>query len=83
MKIEDKLKERAGSHGNFTFVAATSQRFKEIARKGKSWSTMSDREKEAVDQMLHKITRIVEGDSSFPDHWHDILGYSTLGLQNG
>lgn len=83
MRIEDTLKERGNSHGDFHFAASTSQRFKETARKGKSWATMSNSEKEAVDQILHKITRIVEGDSSFPDHWHDIIGYCTLGVQNG
>lgn len=83
MNIDDTLKERGNTHGDFQFVAATSQRFKETARHGKSWSSMDDKQKESVDQMLHKIARIVEGNSSFPDHWHDILGYCKLGSSNG
>lgn len=33
---------------------------------------------ETIEMILHKIARIVAGDATFPDHWHDISGYADI-----
>jgi hypothetical protein len=35
-------------------------------------------QREALDMILHKIARIVNGNPNETDHWHDIAGYATL-----
>jgi hypothetical protein len=34
--------------------------------------------KEALDMVAHKIGRILNGDPTYTDSWHDIAGYSKL-----
>lgn len=33
---------------------------------------------EALEMIMHKIARIVNGDENYTDSWHDIAGYATL-----
>jgi hypothetical protein len=35
-------------------------------------------QKEALDMIVHKIARILNGNPNVHDHWHDIAGYATL-----
>ncbi|QZP14674.1 hypothetical protein [Avibacterium paragallinarum] len=34
----------------------------------------------AMTMIQAKVTRICNGDESFPDHWEDIIGYASLAL---
>ena len=74
------LVERGNTHGSFERNAKTIQLMKDIAREGDSWRPegMTRVEREAVDMILHKIGRIVNGDSHYDDHWADIVGYAEL-----
>jgi hypothetical protein len=38
--------------------------------------------REALDMILHKISRICTGDPTFKDHWVDIVGYATLVIKD-
>ncbi len=34
--------------------------------------------RESLEMIMHKISRIVNGDPYEPDHWYDIAGYASL-----
>lgn len=72
------LAARKSTHGEFRDVAEVAQRFKETARTGKNWSTLSDDKRESLDNMLHKFARILAGDPDHEDHWRDVGGYAKL-----
>lgn len=76
--IEDTLKDRQNTHGDFSENANISQNLKEIARRGSKWDSMNTIQKEAAEVILAKISRIVTGDPNHADNWHDIAGYATL-----
>ena len=78
MNIQDTLKERGKTHGNFTDNARVSQELKTIIRSAPSYHLTTDVEREALDMILHKIGRAVCGNPHHDDVWHDISGYATL-----
>ena len=76
--------ERGKTHGDFTEQARTSYNLKqEIRRTIREPTTtgipLTPVHLEAIDMILHKISRIVNGDPTFADHWDDIAGYAHLG----
>lgn len=74
------LAERAKTHGSFTTHAETTQKLKCVIHTSK-FDTLSDRHKEALHMILHKIGRIMAGNPNFHDHWDDIAGYAKLGSE--
>jgi hypothetical protein len=77
MEIEDILKEREKSHGNFLRVSETSQKLKFEALMATS-SKIESYKRESIEMILHKIARIICGDSNHLDSWQDIEGYARL-----
>jgi len=78
MSVEETLKERRSTHGDYKETALYSQCFKDLARSASSWSNMSAAQKESVDMILHKVARVICGNPDEPDHWVDIQGYAKL-----
>ena len=78
--VEEILKERKNTHGQFHDQALVAQRLKCAANDGIIIcnTELTDVEKEAIDMILHKIARVIAGDPHFEDHWSDIAGYATL-----
>jgi len=76
--IEDTLKERGESYGEFTNNAKIAQELKDSVRGGVSWFEMAPDMKEAVHMILSKISRMVSGDPFHIDSWEDIQGYAKL-----
>lgn len=82
-EVEALLEERGKTHGDFTNHAGCTQELKDcthkwLARSGKSWRELPYEVREALDMILHKIGRIVAGDTLHADHWDDIAGYAKL-----
>ena len=78
--IQDTLAERGQQYGLFEEHARVAQRLKtfyrsELTRRGKS---MLPDQYEALDMIMHKIGRIVNGDQNYDDSWIDIAGYAQL-----
>jgi nucleoid-associated protein YejK len=78
--IKQTLNERGKRYGSFKGHAEVSQRLKVVVQE-----ELETREKflppvqqEAVDMILHKLARIVNGDASYIDSWRDIVGYTQL-----
>ena len=78
MRIIDTLNERGGKYGPFWVHAAITQELKRVVSNRPGYKRLSDDQREALDMILHKIGRIINGDPSYADSWHDIAGYATL-----
>ena len=72
------IDERAKTHGDFYDVAMTAQALKDVLRRGKNWTLLDDAERETLEMISSKISRILSGNPHEPDHWRDIAGYATL-----
>jgi hypothetical protein len=78
--ITATLTQRGSRYGAFKGHAEVTQHLKayyrdELAKRGK---TMDADQYEAMDMIMHKIGRIVNGDPSYDDSWIDIAGYAQL-----
>lgn len=78
MSINKTLEQRGERYGKFKDVVATTYALQEILRDAKSYKHMSDDQVIALDMICNKMARIVNGDPSYTDNWHDISGYATL-----
>ena len=77
-EINNTLNERGERYGSYSDVASTTYALQEILRDAKSYKHMSDDQVIALDMICNKMARIVNGDPSYLDNWHDIAGYATL-----
>lgn len=78
--IEDTLTERGERYGKYANVSETAQLLKGVIAKGliKNGKDLDYDMRESLDLICNKIARIVNGDSSYHDSWHDIGGYAKL-----
>jgi hypothetical protein len=72
------LTERGNRYGKFTDHAEITQHFKALAHNHEGWDDMDADMREALDMIFHKIGRILSGDPTYDDSWHDIAGYAKL-----
>lgn len=75
---KDITKERGPTHGPFSDNARISQGIKDLLRSGKNWGKLYPEEKEAIDQIALKLSRVTTGEIHYLDNWVDIVGYGTL-----
>ena len=78
--IDRTLTERGSRYGRFIDHANVTQDLKAVVREhlnlmGKQ---LADDQMEALEMILHKIGRIVNGDPDYVDSWVDIAGYAKL-----
>ena len=78
--IDGTLDERAQDYGKFKDGAALMQAIKRtLADHARMHNkTFSDDQWEALEMIVHKIGRIVNGNPDKVDHWVDIAGYAKL-----
>lgn len=72
MKVLD---EREKSHGYYGHTAAVAQQLKTIVRLNPN---LSEVQRESLDLICTKMSRIIAGNPDEPDHWLDIAGYAQL-----
>lgn len=72
------LKDRGEKYGVFASHAHISQTLKDILGVTSGWRRLSFSQKEALELIMHKIARILNGDPNYDDSWRDIAGYSQL-----
>lgn len=76
--------ERGKTHGKFSDHARITQSFKRLAhaelyrRHQRGQPPLTDQQNESIDMILHKLGRIIAGESGFADHWADIAGYAEI-----
>ena len=78
--VDEVLDERAKDYGKFIGNAEIIQMIKRVVH-----SYIEDRgtalafdQREALDMIIHKMGRIINGNPDKVDHWTDIAGYATL-----
>ncbi len=72
------LDERHKTHGSFATNAAAGQTLRNFFRKSKGWELATDRQREALEYIAGKLSRILSGQPGHADHWDDIAGYAKL-----
>lgn len=76
--IDTTLRERDDAYGEFSLQAEISQDLKEVMRHTPLYDDLSPAMVEALEMILHKIARILNGDPTHTDSWHDVQGYARL-----
>ncbi len=76
--IKSILAERGSRYGEFKDNARVSQAIKAAMIDSPNWEYLESDFREALEMMAHKISRILNGDSSYIDSWIDISGFATL-----
>lgn len=76
---DDLIETREITHGPYSKTAAVAQSLKGNIRACTNWATLPAQQKEALEMIMHKVARILEGKSTYADHWLDISGYAELG----
>lgn len=79
--VTEVLAERQGTHGDFRENAHCSQELKYIVlAHGNDLLTAVQRE--ALDNICQKMSRIITGNPNHVDSWVDIAGYATLAAKD-
>lgn len=80
LNVDTLLQERAQSYGTFVSLAKTAQEFKSVLYRelGSRNKRLADDQAEALDMIIHKIARIINGNADHVDSWADIAGYAKL-----
>ena len=73
------IAERNATHGNWEQQSATAQALKDVLRESHNWSALTASQREALEMICVKVSRIVNGDPNCKDHWDDVGGYGRLG----
>lgn len=76
--ITKVLEERKLSYGAFKDHAKISQDLKSIMTNTVQWTSLDPDQKEALEMVMHKVARILNGNPNYADSWVDIAGYSQL-----
>lgn len=71
--------ERKNQHGDWLAQSACAGALKGVASRSRNYAKLADFQREALDMILTKVSRILEGDPQHEDHWDDIAGYAFLG----
>lgn len=78
MNAQQTIEDREESHGDYRVQAAFSQTLKDEARGHPGWEKLSPEQRESVDMIFVKVSRLLTGSPNAADHWTDIAGYATL-----
>lgn len=82
-KYDDPLlNERENTHGNYVDTAYYTQCLRDTLRAHSNWQKLSYTQRDALDNIVLKLARIVVGDAAFDGHWEDVIGYAKLGMTN-
>lgn len=76
--VNKTLKQRSKTYGDFGNLSVIANDLKLSMRASDGWVRLEPEYKEALDMIVHKIARIINGDPNHIDSWHDIAGYATL-----
>jgi hypothetical protein len=84
--IDKLIQEREKTHGSFYENAIIAQNLKFSMRDHPHWEEMMAVERQSLEAIADKISRIIASPRFFAEHWNDIAGYAklaaTLGAQD-
>ena len=76
----DLLRERGTTHGNWATQSEGAQRIKAAFEDCPNWASLKPGQKEALQLIATKISRILHGNPDERDHWCDLSGYADLAV---
>lgn len=77
-RLEETLKVRKNTYGDFTEQAELTFALKDTMHSVDGWARLFAYQKQALDIIMDKVSRILSGDPNYADNWHDIQGYAKL-----
>jgi hypothetical protein len=77
MKTDEILTERGTRYGKFIDQTKIINDLMTVLH-GTVYDTLETDQKEALHQIVVKISRILNGDPDYEDNWSDIAGYAQL-----
>ena len=78
--VKATLAERGDRYGAFDGHAEIAQQLKATLHtfEAKRGCDLDPDQREALEMIMHKVARILNGDPNYIDNWVDIAGYATL-----
>lgn len=76
--IEAITAERGSQYGDWARQGAIAQELKDLMRNTPGWQRLNAHQREALEMVQHKISRILNGDPNHRDSWADIAGYAHI-----
>lgn len=80
--VEETLKQRGSVHGDYNEQSKLHDDLLAVMMKRPSFLSLKPQQRQALNIIAMKTSRILSGDANHPDHWHDIAGYATLAEQS-
>jgi len=77
-QLEVMLNEREATHGSFALNAKISGLLKQVIRRSPGYDALTEVQREALDLMCTKFSRVLSGQTIHKDHWLDVSGYAQL-----
>ncbi len=78
-KVKEVLEERGATYGDFATIAKFTNQLQQTVRDFIPYEKeIPDHMQLAINMILHKIVRAVNGDTTYIDTWTDIAGYALL-----
>jgi len=76
--IETTLSKRGYKYGEYRERCKLVQELKDAMRFHDGWTRLTPDKKHALEFIMEKISRVLNGDPEYKDSWHDIAGYAKL-----
>lgn len=78
-ELDKTLTERGKTHGDWEEQSRLSQALKKTMRNHEDgWNALNPMQRDALDMIAVKISRIVVGDPNNIDSWLDVEGYARI-----
>lgn len=77
MEIKDVTNARGAVYGDFRIQFRVAQQLKDVVYTS-CQASLSAAQREILDMIMHKVSRIIIGDPNYLDNWIDIQGYASL-----
>jgi len=77
-EVSEILAAREKMHGKFEEHSSIAQNLNRTMHNTNGWAKLAPAQAEALEMIMHKIARVLNGNPDIHDHWDDIAGYATL-----
>ncbi|MCK3654275.1 hypothetical protein A4G19_15800 [Pasteurellaceae bacterium Macca] len=77
MNITETLNQRGKNYGNFNQLAFINRKLDNVI--DEHGTHLDATQRKALEMILHKVSRILNGNAHYADNWVDIAGYAHLG----
>lgn len=78
VNIDAITRQRGEQYGDFTTQGVIAQHLKDEVRQFDGWDRLAPHQRESIDMIMHKISRILNGNPNNKDSWADIAGYAKI-----